>query len=230
MKQLKFFLDFDGTVSSGDVVDLVLDRFASAEWRDVEKEWAAGKIGSRECLSRQFALVKAAQKELEALISGIKVDPGFNAFLAAAAELSVPVTVVSDGFDFFIERILANNIGDPLLLKNLAVFSNRLALKEGSFTASFASNGECGHNCGNCKPAVLKRLAGKNDFVIFVGDGLSDRFAAEVSDLTFAKGKLLDFCKTNRLKHRPFDNFHEIEKWLRQCAAGQRAMKALRHV
>ena len=52
VKRIKFFIDFDGTITLEDVVDRVLDRFASGEWKKVEREWVEGKIGSRECLSR----------------------------------------------------------------------------------------------------------------------------------------------------------------------------------
>ena len=62
VKGIKFFIDFDGTITLEDVVDRVLDRFASGEWKKVEREWVEGKIGSRECLSRQMSLVSAKQE------------------------------------------------------------------------------------------------------------------------------------------------------------------------
>src|SRR3990167_7759814 len=112
MRLLRFFLDFDGTITKADVVDLVLERFASPAWRDVEKEWTSGKIGSRECLGRQLGLVAAGMSELNALVDAVDVDAGFVPFLKAAHELSVPVTIVSDGFEPFIRRILERVVTD----------------------------------------------------------------------------------------------------------------------
>jgi 2-hydroxy-3-keto-5-methylthiopentenyl-1-phosphate phosphatase len=225
--QTRFFLDFDGTVSNTDVVDLVLDKFASPAWQLVEKEWANGKIGSRECLSRQLALVTAEEKEILDLIDTVKVDAGFESFLKTAELLSVPVAIVSDGFDLFIHRILKNNVYSALL-KNLPVFANQVACKGGHLQISFPGE-PCEHGCANCKPAVLKKLSKPNDLLIFVGDGLSDRFAARVSVQTFAKGKLLPYCQENRLRHRAFEGFHEIEDWLKKLRMSQVAYDTLHH-
>jgi 2-hydroxy-3-keto-5-methylthiopentenyl-1-phosphate phosphatase len=50
-----FAVDFDGTVSLTDTTDHLLDRFSGPEWLEVEQDWVAGRIGSRECLARQIA-------------------------------------------------------------------------------------------------------------------------------------------------------------------------------
>ena len=39
------FLDFDGTVSCADVVDAILEQYASPEWLRVEEEWREGRLG-----------------------------------------------------------------------------------------------------------------------------------------------------------------------------------------
>ena len=106
MSNLHFFLDFDGTITKEDVVDMTLGRFASSKWRTIEKEWVAGRIGSRECLSRQMALVQAPRKLYEEFLEQVHVDPYFAGFLGTAHRLGVPVTIVSDGFDFIIRRVL----------------------------------------------------------------------------------------------------------------------------
>ncbi len=212
-KNTKFFIDFDGTISTVDVVDLILERFASEEWKVVEKEWAEGKIGSRECLSRQIALVNAGQEDVRRLLSKVEVDPYFEEFLKQARGLSIPATVVSDGFDFSIQEILKRSI-ESSLLENLPVYCNRLEWSAGKPKAVFNGDSPCEHGCANCKPRVLKQLTDSHDFVVFIGDGLSDRFAARSADLTFAKGKLLQFCQDNQIKHKPYTNFKDIKQWM----------------
>jgi 2-hydroxy-3-keto-5-methylthiopentenyl-1-phosphate phosphatase len=174
----------------------------------------AGKIGSRECLSRQIELVKAKPEEVASLVSKVSIDPNFVPFLHRAEELGVLVTIVSDGFDFFIEQILKRNLKEEDYLKALPIFSNRLEAKDGGFRPSFATEPPCEHGCANCKPAVIKRLTAPDDHVFFVGDGLSDRFAAQVSNVTFAKAKLLEYCRQQRLDHIAFDDFKKITDWL----------------
>src|SRR3989338_9076748 len=118
---VRFFVDFDGTVTTTDVVDLMLERFAAKEWRSVEKDWSEGKIGSRECLSKQIALLHASREDLRKLSLEIQVDPYFQEFLKTAASFSGPVTVVSDGFDVMIHEILQRQLGAGFL-ESLPVF------------------------------------------------------------------------------------------------------------
>ena len=52
---LEIWLDFDGTLTQADVVDALVRRYAASEhWRELEYAWQAGRIGSRECLSRSI--------------------------------------------------------------------------------------------------------------------------------------------------------------------------------
>src|SRR5258708_30481219 len=105
-KNATVFLDFDGTISRADVVDAILEKFAGREWLRVEEEWRAGRIGSRECLRRQMALVRGTPAAIDALVDGIGIDEGFVALLDACASGGVPAHIVSDGFDYCIRRLL----------------------------------------------------------------------------------------------------------------------------
>ena len=222
MEQIQFFLDFDGTVTTTDVVDTILESFADPRWKDIEKEWVEGRIGSKECLSRQVELLKMVPEELEKALSWVTVDPGFVSFLRTAERLGVPVTIVSDGFDTMIEAILKKTLkGIPHLLKAVPIYSNKLKCDNLGWTAEFPHDVLCQHGCANCKPVILRKLSSRSDFVVFVGDGLSDRFAAKKASLTFAKGKLLPVCVENGYPHRKFETFFEIEKWLDDTCAGR---------
>ena len=214
MDRLRIFVDFDGTITTRDVVDVVLEKFARKEWLDVEKDWQTGRIGSRECLTRQMNFVVAKEEELTHLIDPIEIDPFFIGFLKRSKEHGIPVSVVSDGFDLFIDQILKKNFKDsPEFLTGLPVFCNRLYWTGKGLKAVFTGP-PCAHGCANCKVAVIKKYSAPEEEIIFVGDGLSDRFAAEASDLTFAKGKLLDHCKTKNISHKAYSNFGEVTEWL----------------
>src|SRR5690349_16977156 len=101
------FLDFDGTISQRDAVDAILEEFADPRWLAVEEQWKAGRIGSRECLRAQMALVRATPAEVDALLGSIKVDRGFAPLLETCEALGVPVHIVSDGMNYCIRRVLA---------------------------------------------------------------------------------------------------------------------------
>ncbi len=225
---LKFFIDFDGTITTTDVVDRVLERFARKEWKTVEKDWVEGRIGSRECLSRQIDFVVTTENDLMKLIEEIKIDPQFISFLKEAKRLSVPVAIVSDGFDLFIEHILNKHLRDfPELLSTLPVFCNKLYWTGKGLKAIFANRG-CDHGCANCKPSVIKKNNPAGEKIVFVGDGLSDRFAAEIAGLTFAKGKLSSYCEEHRLVHQKYAGFGDITEWLlKNVRQGERIYEAI---
>src|SRR5438309_9814747 len=93
-------LDFDGTITLRDASDAILDAFADPAWLQIESAWLSGQIGSQECLAAQMALVTATRNEVDLLLDGIGVDPGFAMLLDACAAHALPVHIVSDGFDY----------------------------------------------------------------------------------------------------------------------------------
>ena len=52
---------FDGTISLEDTTDVILERFTDPEWRKVEAEWLAGRIGSRKCLLPKVRVLNIAR-------------------------------------------------------------------------------------------------------------------------------------------------------------------------
>lgn len=213
----RFFIDFDGTVTTQDVVDLVLERFATQDWKGIEKEWAKGKIGSRECLTRQMALVSATRAQMLELAASITVDPGFVSFLRTLKSLSIPTVIVSDGFDVLIQAVLQSVLREEaVLLKTLPVYSNRLSWVTDRKVKPFflSSSNACTHGCANCKVRVIEKIKSDKDQVVFVGDGLSDRFAAAESQVIFAKKALLQFCQEQNIPHKAYEGFREIEDWV----------------
>ena len=206
------FSDFDGTISQLDVTDLVLTELAHPSWREVEQEWALGVIGSRECLRRQMALVDASTQELNALVDSVPIDPDFARFSEYLKRRAVPFYVVSDGFDIFIRRVLKNS-GLNLPLRNgTHLFSSRLKVRGRRLEPSFPYAGPpCVHDCATCKAEIIRRRRRDGSLVIFIGDGLSDRFAAQAADVVLAKNQLLAYCRENGIDCWPFETFADIE-------------------
>ncbi|HKT12784.1 MAG TPA: MtnX-like HAD-IB family phosphatase [Terriglobia bacterium] len=207
------FSDFDGTITRLDVTDEILKQFADPSWREVEGQWLRGDIGSRECFERQAALVRVTAKQLNALIDAIPLDPGFAEFFHFLKARQLPFYIVSDSFDYVIRRVLKRVGADGELRNGRHLFSTGLELEAGRMRAVFPhSNHGCKHNCATCKPAIIRRVRKKQQPVIFIGDGLSDRFAVEVADVVFAKHELLAYCRERSLACRPFESFADVQK------------------
>jgi 2,3-diketo-5-methylthio-1-phosphopentane phosphatase len=208
------FLDFDGTVSERDAIDAILEEFADERWLGVEEEWKSGRIGSRECLARQMEFVRAAPRELDALLSSIKLDEGFGALLDACARLDVSVNILSDGFDYCIRRILAG-ASEPhvkKLLRGVRVYSSHLAHAGGGrWQTEFPHyRSPCAHGCATCKPTVMNQLNPREATSVFVGDGLSDAYAAREADLVFAKKSLALFCREQGITHTVYASLNDV--------------------
>lgn len=209
------FSDFDGTIAQLDVTDVILERFADPSWHEVEEEWVRGGIGSRECLRRQMSLVKASEEDLDALIDSVPLDPGFAEFHRWTRQGEIPFYVVSDGFDYVIRRVLRNCGVNGDLVNGSHLFSSAMQVQGSALVVDFPHWPEgCKHGCATCKPEVIRRVRRAQSPVIFIGDGLSDRFSVTEADVVFAKDKLLAYCRENNLACRPFADFGEIRQEL----------------
>jgi 2,3-diketo-5-methylthio-1-phosphopentane phosphatase len=224
--KVEITIDFDGTVTLADTTDLMLERFADPKWREVETEWVEGRIGSRECLARQAALLRASPGEIDAALDTVKTDLSFPSFLQEAHALGASTKIVSDGFDRFIEPILARiGVKIPLVCSRLVSQGPR------SWRAEFPhSSDDCRSEGGVCKCAA----AAPGKFRLLIGDGRSDFCLAQESDFVFAKGKLVEFCREQQIPHRAIASFRDARAHMREIfkllARGAPAEAALEQV
>lgn len=205
LPRMTIMLDFDGTITRQDTTDLILESFARASWRDVEQDWEAGRIGSMECMRRQVALIRASAAELDAFADQIAVDPHFPDLAHQCRARGIPLTIVSDGLDRVIMRVLARYD------LRLPVRANRLvALSGGHWSLAFPNAAsECG--AGTCKCGLA--LA-ESEAVVLIGDGRSDFCVAETAQIVFAKSKLADHCRRNGISYLPFETLGDVAQWL----------------
>jgi 2-hydroxy-3-keto-5-methylthiopentenyl-1-phosphate phosphatase len=223
------FLDFDGTITLRDATDAILDAFADPEWLQIEEAWLSGHVGSRECLAAQMALVNATQDQVDRLLDDIGVDPGLATLLDACAARMAPVHIVSDGFDYCIERILGRpnrpapggHQGSLLArMTDSQIASSRLRLDGGRWRTTFAHPPTpCAHGCATCKPTVMEDLNAAGAITVFVGDGMSDRYAAACADIVFAKNALAAYCDRASIPYTPYDTLAAVANGLERLRA-----------
>ena len=206
------FLDFDGTITTRDATDAILEAFADPGWLAIEEAWVTGQIGSRECLAAQIALVTASEDQVNHLLDTIDVDPGFSSLLDVCAAERSAVHIVSDGFDYCIERILKRpDRNHHAQLTSSHIVSSSLHRDGAGWRAAFLHPSEpCRHGCATCKPAAMQRLNADGALTVFVGDGFSDRHAAKCADVVFAKDKLARFCEETSIPYAPFDTLSTV--------------------
>jgi 2,3-diketo-5-methylthio-1-phosphopentane phosphatase len=210
------FLDFDGTITKRDAVDAILEKFADPRWLEIEEDWKEGRIGSRECLAAQMRLVRATKEQIDELLDSIEIDEGFVKLLDTCAARGVETHIISDGFDYCIDRILAGpSLNLSAHLNGGRIFSSHLEANKDGWLVDFPSfHQSCGHGCATCKPAIMSLLNLNSGPTIFVGDGLSDKYAATSADLVFAKDKLAAYCREQQIAHRTYLNLADVAEQL----------------
>lgn len=209
--------DFDGTISVDDVTDSLLQRFGRDGWQAIEAAWERGEIGSRECMTRQIALLDMSEPELLAHLDRMELDPHFGRFVAVAHALGIPVQVVSDGLDRAITHLLRRHG-----LQGLPVYANRLrqTSTRGWTLQSPHADALCMRASGNCKCARAAEQQALARRVLYIGDGSSDFCVSGRADMVFAKSSLIGHCRAHGIEHRPFGDFSEALGLMRAIIAG----------
>ncbi len=206
MKRL-ILCDFDGTISLRDMGYALVTRFASDDWKAIDRDFREGKIGSREAYFRIAKILKGDQEVIFGFIQeNSNIDPHFISFYQYCQEKDIDIKIVSDGLDFYIKTVLQiHHLSDIPFYANHTYFQ-----KEEGVKVSFPySNEECGL-CGTCKKALVQTHRKTYDSIIFIGNGISDRCAAREADFVFAKDSLYGFCIDQDITCHFFEDFGEI--------------------
>lgn len=219
---MQVFCDFDGTIAKVDTTDLVLTRLADPAWEDLEARWKRGEITAAECMRGQVALIGGDDAALDAVLDSVELAEGFSDFVAWCQASAVPLTVVSDGVDYFIARILKRHG-----LEHLPVVANRLVgdAVAGRRLEQPWSRAGCAAGSGVCKCQVAAADAPADGFMVFIGDGRSDFCVSGRADLLFARDALATYARSRAMPHHEFSDFHTITTTL-AAAHGRLARRA----
>lgn len=209
--RLAIFCDFDDTITRVNVTDTVLERFADSRWLSIQEDWLAGKLSAREVLEKQMPLLSTSPQELDALVDSIEVDPHFADFALYCAGEGHSLFILSDGFDYWIEKILRRALSKHYDAVKIPVYACRLRWQGNQVAISFPYFAEgCTHGCATCKPALFDRLkAGKGKAVV-IGDGASDLLLARRADAVLAKNGLRQFCQREGIDCYAFNDFRDV--------------------
>jgi 2-hydroxy-3-keto-5-methylthiopentenyl-1-phosphate phosphatase len=117
--------------------------------------------------------------------------------------------IVSNGFRRVIEAVLGQaGVGDLEIASHDAEFSTagcRLVWSE---------RGERCELCGRrCKRHDLRRRR-DGERLVYLGDGISDRCAAQMADLVFARDGLAEYLVERRVPFVPFEDFVGVRREL----------------
>lgn len=198
--------DFDGTITEDDVSFMMLDAYASGDWRQLFRKYQEGKISVGRFNTEAFAMVKADRKSLlEVARNKVKVRAGFHEFVAYCRRRGFRLVIVSNGLDFYIEEILSN-IG----LADIEVFSAKAHFHPGG-GLNVQYIGPDGRQLDDgFKETHVALFLEQGYRMIYMGNGTSDIPPSRRCHYTFATGNLLEFYQRANLEHTPFTDFKQV--------------------
>lgn len=210
---IRLFCDFDGTITPEDVGNRLFRTYGGSRAEEIVEQYRAGLINARECLSRECEAAGLLTREMvESFADRWPVDPRVREFFGFCRSHDIPVTILSDGLDCYVERILRREG-----LESIPFFANRAVFRSGGgISPEFPYRDEHCDLCGNCKRNHIVTMSADDDVIVYVGDGLSDRCPARYADVIFAKGSLIGHCQRENISYFEFRNFGDILKRMEQ--------------
>jgi len=218
-------MDFDGTVTQQDVGEEVFRKFAKEEKVNIIiDDLLNDRISSRECWIKLCNAVPSVnENEFDDFIVSIPLDHSFVKFKDYCKIENIELYILSDGFDYYIDKIFEKN-----RINDLTVYSNHLEIVDGKLIPSFPYYDEASFSSANCKRNHIINHSSEEDFTVFIGDGNSDKDSIEYCDFIFAKDDLLKFCEKERITYFPYKNFDDVIKKLDGLKGKKRLKKRLR--
>jgi 2-hydroxy-3-keto-5-methylthiopentenyl-1-phosphate phosphatase len=195
---VRLVLDFDGTVTERDTLDLVLQEFGDAEiYERVEAELEAGRLTLNEVIATEFATVTVPLEQAVAyVVEHARVRPGFAELARAQRPL-----IVSSGFHELIEPVLEREG----VLGEVELRANRVDALPGGWQVRFRVADPC-EECGEpCKRADLP-----GGEVVYAGDGHSDYCASLAATRVYATGGLARWLERRGVSFRPLTDFRAL--------------------
>ena len=207
-KQFKIFIDFDGTITTIDVGAAIFEKFGEpSAVKKVIELYLNDEVTAKDC----WMLLCDSVKELnldkfDNYIETFEIDPTFPGFVKYCSENDFEHYVLSDGFDYYIDKIFKKEN-----LDSLKYYSNKLDIgKDNKLIPIFPYLDEESKSSANCKYNHIINHSSDEEFTIYIGDGVSDKETAQYCDFIFAKDDLLKFCEKERISFFPYKNFDDV--------------------
>jgi 2,3-diketo-5-methylthio-1-phosphopentane phosphatase len=160
------------------------------------------------------------EEELNKFLESMLIESTFHSFQKYCKAQNFEIYVLSDGFDYYIDRVLKNN-----KIEGLVVYSNHLEVIDGKLHPSFPHYDDSSFSSANCKRNHIINHSSEDDYTVFIGDGNSDKDTVEYCDFIFAKDHLLKYCEKERITFFPFKNFDDVTKKLNELKEKKRLKK-----
>jgi 2,3-diketo-5-methylthio-1-phosphopentane phosphatase len=201
--------DFDGTASIDDFFWCAINEYLQESDLKPWSDYTDGKIKHVQALARIFEKIHAEKNDFHEFIDRFPMEEKFIDTMKLCKEKSIKVFIVSAGADYYIKRILKDNIDkyNINLISNKSIYEPELGLKFLDHDKNYQYYDE---NLGISKVKVIKNLKDAGYYCIFAGDGKPDFDACVYADKIFARKTLLEMCQQKGMKTEKFVSYNDI--------------------
>jgi len=205
---LAVFCDFDGTFSMQDVGSTLAIEYAGARRPQVWERYGRGEITAWEYNMEVLEGLEVSLPTVDAFLASVELNPGAIQLLDWCRGRGVPFCVLSDGFDYNLNRL------QVIHGVRFAYVANRLHYDAGTWRIrAGAPNLACGCGTGVCKRAQIDAMRDRSPGVttVHIGNGrVSDTCGALAADVAFAKDSLATELESRGAPYYPYESLAEI--------------------
>jgi 2,3-diketo-5-methylthio-1-phosphopentane phosphatase len=207
-RPLAIFCDFDGTFSVEDVGSTLAQSLVPEKRARLWKRFEKGEFTAWTYVIALLDGLVLPEKDLDRFLETIHLDVGARAMLEWCESRGVDFRVLSDGFDWNLERLQAlNHIRFDFAANHLDYEGDVWRLSAGR------PNEACGCGTGSCKRAIIASYRDRTPgaFCIHIGNGrVSDLCGALEADLAFAKDTLAPALDERGRSYVSFENLNDV--------------------
>ncbi len=196
---MRLVLDWDGTVTERDTLDLGLEESGDKEiYERAEAELEAGRMTLNEVIATEFATVTAPLEDVvRHVVEHARVRPGFVELARAWHPL-----VVSSGFRELIEPVLEREGA----LGEVELRANSVEARPDGWRVDFRVS----QICAECGEACKRGDLPTGVEVVYAGDGHSDHCVSLAADRVFATDGLARWLDEQGVPYQPLTDFHAL--------------------
>jgi 2-hydroxy-3-keto-5-methylthiopentenyl-1-phosphate phosphatase len=207
-RPLVVFCDFDGTFSVQDVGSTLAQERLPEKRKRLWKRFETGEFTAWSYAMALLDRLSLPEKDLDRFLETIDLDPGAKAMLDWCSAEKVLFRILSDGFDWNLDRLQAmNRIRFDYHANHLEYEGDCWRLEAGR------PNEACGCGTGSCKRGLIASYREKipGAFCVHIGNGrVSDLCGALEADLAFAKDTLAPALDELDHPYLRFDTLHDV--------------------
>ncbi len=200
--------DFDDTAADQNVAEMLLHEFGHPSWTDVRERFRAGELSLKDYQEATFRQMQADKDAMQAYVrANANFRPHFTELSAFCQDRSIPMCIISQGLDFYIQALLDGS-GQP----EMPVYAVATEFDQQGHVTGYRYDfayPDAPH-LGNSKALIVRRFQEQGHHVFFMGDGRSDFEAGEVADTVFAHRQMAAMCDEAGIQFAPFTDFRPV--------------------